>query len=82
MLRISIEVLQGAVIFFPSLTASNISFEAAGKNAIEIFSALVEYPFLVFLIFLQSLHRAYHTNYFIDLFRWFSSVCVFHLSSA
>lgn len=35
---------------------------------------LVTALFDIFLIFLQSLHNAYHTNYFIDLFGWFSNV--------
>ncbi len=53
---------------------SGISSMEAHNEAGEIFTALMKYPFDIFLIFLQSLHNAYHTNYFIDLFGWFSNV--------
>lgn len=46
----------------------------AHNKAQEMYAALVKHPFDIFLIFLQSLHSAYHTNYFIDLFGWFSNV--------
>ena len=44
--------------------------------ATHLFQAVLEPPFAVLLIFLQSLHRAYHVNYFIDLFGWVSSVFI------
>ena len=46
----------------------------AYNKARDRYANIVKEPFDVFLIFLQSLHLAYHTNYFIDLFGWFSDV--------
>lgn len=51
-----------------------VSYKEAYNEAMGIYAALMKYPFDTFLIFLQSLHSAYHTNYFIDLFGWFSQV--------
>ncbi len=51
-----------------------ISWKEADFKARDRYHKMVKEPFDVFLIFLQSLHRAYHTNYFIDLFGWFSDV--------
>ena len=44
--------------------------------AADLFQSFYEQPYEVFQVFLQSLHRAYRVNYFIDLFGWVSSVFI------
>jgi len=52
------------------------SEEEIHDMAADLFRSFYEQPYEVFQVFLQSLHRAYHVNYFIDLFGWVSSVFI------
>lgn len=68
----------------PYELVSGLEAEFEGKKsseeirafAADLFSSFYQPPFDIFQVFLQSLHRAYHANYFIDLFGWCSSVYI------